>query len=256
MTSVPFVLSEVLAECGEISHGFFTRRGGVSGGDFDSLNCSYSSGDSFDNVSENRARISSSLDCKTLTSLKQIHSNTVHVVDRKWDARQVVEGDGMITDDPGVAIGVLGADCASVLFCDSERGIVAAAHAGWKGAVLGVTDSVIEKMVSMGCDPSSIRVAVGPTIQQSSYEVGLKFVDQFAALSTIEHLDCFDFRGDTAYFDLPGYILKKLRHAGIMMVEVLPLDTYTEESDFFSYRRMCHRGEQHYGRQIGVIVLK
>ena len=247
--------SAVLTGCSGIAHGFFSRNGGVSSNEYDSLNCSLSSGDGVHEVAENRSRVSMALGCDSIISLRQIHSNRVFVVDRSWDGNQVVEGDGMVTIDSGIALGVLGADCAPVLFADSDVGIIGAAHAGWKGAVLGVTDNIIKVMCDLGSRPDKIRASVGPAIQQRSYEVGLEFAGNFAAQSEIECGDFFLYSDNTAYFDLPGYILKRLELAGIEQVDVLDEDTYTDEQNFFSYRRMCHRKEQKYGRQIGAISL-
>jgi YfiH family protein len=255
MSAPNFYNSTILDNCPGVSYGFFSRLGGVSEGDFDSLNCGYLSGDSLERVSENRKRVSQALGSQSVVSLKQIHSNNVHIVDGTWDANQVVEGDGMVTKDPGMALGVLGADCAPVLFSDPVSHIVGAAHAGWKGAVLGVTDKVIETMCVLGSDPENISVAVGPAIQIGSYEVGAEFYENFSSMSSIQCNAFFDFRDDTVYFNLPAYIVKKLEHAGINTMESLGIDTYANESEFFSYRRMCHRNEKQYGRQIGAIAL-
>lgn len=255
MTTPRFYKSAILDNCPGVCHGFFSRRGGVSQGDFHSLNCGYLSGDNLDCVSENRNRVCRVLGPQSIISLKQIHSDNVHVVDGSWDGNQIVKGDGMVTMVPGIALGVLGADCAPVLFSDPVNQIVGAAHAGWKGAVLGVTDRVVEKMCSLGADPGNINVAVGPAIQLKSYEVGAQFYENFCSLSSIQCRDFFDFSNNTVYFNLPAYILKKLECAGIKARESLGIDTYVNEAEFFSYRRMCHRGEGHYGRQIGAIAL-
>jgi YfiH family protein len=254
--SVPrYYKSAILDNCPGVRHGFFSRQGGISLGDFDSLNCGYLSGDNLDCVSENRNRVCLALGSQSIISLKQIHSDRVHVVDGSWIGNQVVDGDGMVTVDSDIALGVLGADCAPVLFSDSVNQIVGAAHAGWKGAVLGVTDKVVETMCSLGSDPGNISVAVGPAIQLDSYEVGAEFYENFSSLSSIQCRDFFDFRNHTIYFNLPAYILKKLECAGIKTRESLGMDTYVNETEFYSYRRMCHRNEKQYGRQIGAITM-
>lgn len=255
MGNLDYLTNATLQNCKNISHGFFSRLGGVSESDFDSLNCSYSSGDSEENVSENRKRISDSLGAKKLISLRQVHSATVFMVDQSWDSFQTVEGDGMVTTDSGIAIGVLGADCAPVLFADAEAGVVGAAHGGWKGAVLGVTDNVIRSMCERGATVETIRAVVGPAIQQQSYEVGLGFMEQFKAQSTIGGDEFFLLKNGSAYFDLPGYLVRKIQLAGVSGVEVLNNDTYSLEEKLFSYRRMCHRNEKDYGRQIGAISI-
>ena len=255
MSSPRFYKSALLDNCSGVRHGFFSRRGGVSEGDFDSLNCGYLSGDNLDWVSENRNRVCQALGSQAIMSLKQVHGDRVHVVDGSWDGSQIVKGDGMVTMDPDIALGVLGADCAPVLFLDPVNQIVGAAHAGWKGAVLGVTDRVVETMCALGSDPGTIHVAVGPAIQLESYEVGAEFYENFCSLSSIQCREFFDFSNDTVYFNLPAYILKKLACAGINSRESLGIDTYGNEAEFFSYRRMCHRGEEQYGRQMGAIAL-
>ena len=255
MSSPRFYKSAILDSCPGVCHGFFSRRGGVSQGDFNSLNCGYLSGDNHDCVSENRNRVRQTLGSQVIISLKQIHSDRVHVVDGSWDGKQIVQGDGMVTMEPDIALGVLGADCAPVLFLDPVKQIVGAAHAGWKGAVLGVTDRVVETMCSLGSNPDNIKVAVGPAIQRESYEVGAQFYENFSSLSSMNCHEFFDFRNNTVYFNLPAYILKKLACAGIKSRESLGIDTYGNEAEFFSYRRMCHRGEEQYGRQIGAIAL-
>ncbi len=255
MSAPRYYKSALLDNCLGVRYGFFSRQGGVSLGDFNSLNCGYLSGDNLDCVSENRDRVRLALGSQSIISLKQIHSDKVHVVDGNWNGSQVVEGDGMVTVEPGIALGVLGADCAPVLFSDPVNQIVGAAHAGWKGAMLGVTDRVVEKMCSLGSDPGNISAAVGPAIQLDSYEIGAEFYENFSSLSSIQCREFFDFRNDTIYFNLPAYILKRLEHAGIKSPESLGVDTYVNEADFFSYRRMCHRNEAQYGRQIGAIAL-
>lgn len=255
MGNLDYLTNAALQNCKNVSHGFFNRLGGVSEGDFDSLNCSYSSGDSEENVSENRRRVSDSLSAKKLISLRQVHSATVFVVDQSWDGFQTEEGDGMVTTDPGIAIGVLGADCALVLFADVESGVIGAAHGGWKGAVLGVTDNVIGTMCELGATVETIRAVIGPAIQQPSYEVGLVFMEQFQAQSIIDCEEYFLLQNDSAYFDLPGYLAKKIQFAGVGDVEILNYDTYSLKDQFFSYRRMCHLNEDDYGRQIGAISI-
>ena len=167
------------------------------------------------------------------------------------------EGDGLVTDLRGVALGALGADCAPVLFADPGAGVIGAAHGGWQGALVGVTDAVIDAMEAIGASRGSMVAAIGPAIQLGSYEVGEAFRSRFLEESPIDSEDCFHDSAETGnvHFDLPGYLVRRLTAAGVGRIDDLGLDTYADESRFFSYRRMCHRGESVYGRQIGAIAL-
>lgn len=255
MHSKQYIRSELLEGCSGIEHGFFTRVGGVSKGDFDSLNCSPFSGDDPGSIEENRKRICRTLRSSRLSSLKQVHSNQVYVVGEKTELPPDAEGDGLVSCEPFIAVGAMGADCAPVLFADPQNRIIGAAHAGWKGAVNGVTDSVIETMCDMGSSTTHIRAAIGPAIQQYSYEVGQQFADQFLELSPVDCEDCFAFYENRIHFNLPLYIKKRLLTAGLTQVDCFSHDTYKNENLFFSYRRACHRNEKNYGRQMGAISL-
>ncbi len=237
-------------------HAFTTRHGGVSQGDWASLNCSFSSGDRRVRILENRARILRALGLRALVSLHQVHGNRVLTIDRNWRYDAMPEGDGMVTREIGIALGVLVADCAPVLLSDPGAGVIGAAHAGWKGALDGITDHVIMRMLDLGADADRLVVAIGPAIQQRSYEVALDFVERFTARSPFDCENCFRIAGDRAWFDLPGYLVRRLGHAGIRHIDCLGSDTCAGEGEFFSYRRMCRRGGRHHGRQMGVIGLR
>ena len=161
----------------------------------------------------------------------------------------------MVTVEPGIALGILGADCAAVLFSDPNNGIIGAAHAGWQGAVAGVTDKVIARMCDLGADPEAIAAVIGPAIQQDSYEVGQNFKDSLVRTSNSDCERFFKLSQDKVYFDLPGYLVQRIKSCNVREVDCLPQDTYTMENEFFSFRRMCHRGGKRYGRQIGLICL-
>jgi YfiH family protein len=257
MFSPPSSTSALLETPVHIHHGFFGRQGGVSTGDFTSLNCSQFSGDSNESINTNRKRVADSLGGTWIFSNRQVHSNRVRVVDGESSTDEVFEGDGLVTREAGLCLGILGADCAPVLFADPDEDIIGAAHAGWKGALLGVTDTVIDKMTELGARRSRILCAIGPAIQVESYQVGPEFVVRLQADSPVQCDDCF--RRDDAdasyYFDLPQYVRKRVMLAGIESLDVLPDDTCQDENRFFSYRRSCHRGDTNYGRQIGVIML-
>jgi YfiH family protein len=237
-----------------IAHGFFGRDGGVSTGFYSSLNCGPGSRDDPSAVAENRARSVAALAPGTrLVSLAQIHSANVHIVDTDWDFATRPDGDAMVTDLPGVMLGILTADCAPVLLADAEAGVIGAAHAGWKGAVAGVLDNTVAAMAKLGAKPARIAAAIGPTISQANYEVGedlrARFgADEgrfFAASARPEH-----FR-----FDLPGYARQRLARTGVGQIHDMALCTYPPANGFFSYRRATHLGETDYGREISGIVI-
>ena len=250
--------SSLLSQSRAIRHGFFTRRGGVSRGIYASLNCSFGSRDYAAHVAENRERVRTSLDNQVsgLCTLYQCHSNAVVRVTEPFRTGWFPKADAMITATPGIALGVLGADCAPVLIADCEAKIVGAAHAGGKGARLGVIESVVEGMIRLGAEHGKILACIGPAIQQRSYEVGSEFRRHFLD-DTTDNEKFFDAsrEPDRWRFNLPAYVECCLEAAGIKHVENLGYDTVTEEQTFFSYRRATLAGEPDYGRQISVIAL-
>ncbi|HWA90398.1 MAG TPA: peptidoglycan editing factor PgeF [Rhizomicrobium sp.] len=242
---MPFHTAANLSRRSGLAHGFFGRAGGVSQGVYASLNCGPGSRDDPAAVAENRARCVKALaPGARLVSLAQIHSATVHTVDAGWDFAARPDGDAMVTALCGVMLGILTADCVPVLFADSEAGVIGAAHAGWKGALGGVTDAAIAAMEGLGAKRSRIAAAIGPCISQANYETGPEFRARFDARY-------FDGR----QFDLEAYVADRLASAGIATVARLSTCTYAREDEFFSYRRATHRGEKDYGRQISAIVL-
>jgi YfiH family protein len=241
-----------------IAHGFFGREGGVSTGIYDSLNCGPGSSDKPENVAENRRWAAAALAPNTrLISLSQIHSATVHTL-LGDEAR--LEGDGMVTATPGLALGILTADCAPVLLADPKAGVIGAAHAGWKGALgkdgRGVLEATLEAMERLGALRARIQAAIGPCIAQDNYEVGWDFRDRFLELG-LKHRQFFvpsDKEGHYR-FDLAGYAAHRLAAAGVGSVQSLGICTYPPENGYFSFRRTTHAGEPDYGRQISAIVL-
>ncbi|MBS0473374.1 MAG: peptidoglycan editing factor PgeF [Proteobacteria bacterium] len=237
-----------------ISHGFFGRRGGVSGGIYASLNCGPGSGDDPAHVSENRRLVREALGAGTLNSLYQIHSPKVVTVTGDWDAGP--QADAMVTATPGIALGILTADCAPVLFADASAGVVGAAHAGWKGAFGGVLDATLAAMETLGAARERIVAAIGPCISQANYEVGPEFIDRFrSADSANERFFAPSSRPDHHQFDLESYCAARLKAEGVDKVERLSACTYERSADFFSFRRTTHRGEKDYGREISAIAL-
>lgn len=237
-------------------HGFFGNTGGVSRGLYHSLNCGPGSGDAPDKVATNRARVAAALgqEGAALLSLYQIHGNTALHVAQDWgDDRP--EADAMVTNTPGLILGILTADCTPVLFEDAEAGVIGGAHAGWQGALKGITDSTIALMETLGARRNRIKAAIGPTIQQASYEVGADFRDRFVA-SAPENARFFAPGKDKGHcqFDLPGYVEARLQAAGIGKIWNAGTDTYSSE-EHFSFRRTTHRREPDYGRQVSAIML-
>ncbi|GAB5377687.1 MAG: peptidoglycan editing factor PgeF [Acuticoccus sp.] len=240
-----------------VRHGFFGREGGVSQGIYASLNAGRGSSDTGEDVDENRRRIAAHFDlpAHNLVSMHQVHSATALVVDTPPAERPRV--DALVTRTPGLALGVLHADCAPVLFADAQAGIVGAAHSGWRGATGGILEATVAAMVGLGARPARMVAVIGPTIAQASYEVG----PEFPAPVIDAHPEAAGFfapapRQGHHLFDLPGYIAMRLTRAGIGTVEDLALDTYADERRFFSYRRATHRREPDYGRLVSVIVLE
>ena len=241
-----------------VAHGFSTRLGGVSDGIYASLNCGPGSQDDATNVTENRARIAGILGAApgNLLTLYQKHTNDTVVVEKPWAKSKVPEADALVTAVPGLAIGVLTADCAPILFCDPQARIVGAAHAGWRGALSGVVEATVDAMTGLGAKPERIRAVVGPAISQGAYEVGQDFMEHFVAEdpdSTAFFI--IDEGSEEPHFDLPGFVAERLAKAGVGEIVDLGLCTYYDETRLFSYRRSQHHGEDDYGRQISAILL-
>lgn len=248
-----------LNEINHVRHAFFTREGGVSTGVYASLNMGPGSNDDPAAVTENRARAMSMLDLppQALVTVHQAHTSDVVVVEQPWSLASRPIADGMVTAAPGLALGILTADCAPVLFADRQKRVIGAAHAGWKGAVGTVLQNTIEAMEKLGAARDNIVAAVGPCIGQRSYEVGPEFPAPFL----VENASNSNFftaspRPGHFLFDLPGYVSRKLSQLGIQEVTRVPADTFRNETRFFSYRRTTLRGESDYGRQMSVIVLE
>ena len=255
--SAPFLSAGTLRTPG-VSHGFFTRHGGVSAGVYASLNGGVGSRDAPEAVAENCARIAAALGVapQRLAIPYQVHSPDAVAVAAHWAPDARPRCDGIVTATPGLALGVTGADCGMILFADARARVVGAAHAGWKGALTGVIEATVEAMERLGARRDAIAAALGPCIAQGSYEVGPEFVAAFA--KTGEDARRFfvaSRRAGHSMFDLKGYIADRADRAGVGRFEDLRLDTYAEEDRFFSYRRTTHRKEPDYGRLVSAIVL-
>jgi YfiH family protein len=241
-----------------IRHGFFTRQGGTSRGLYASLNCGAGSKDDPVAVIENRARVARHLGSfeDDVQTIYQVHSADAVVVDRLVDRESLAKGDALVTRTRGLAIGILTADCAPVLFADPEAKVVGAAHAGWRGALGGVLAATIAAMEGLGADRSRIFAALGPSIGPKSYEVGPEFVAAFEAADAGNARFFTIPKGRTRpHFDLPAYVMHRLGQLGLRNVEQHAPCTYENESMFFSFRRATHRNEADYGRQISAIVV-
>lgn len=240
-----------------VAHGFLGRRGGVSMGDVAGLNVGLGSGDAPALVAENRRRAAAAvLPGAPLVTVYQVHSaDCVTLGADLWPESERPRADALVTNRPGVVLGIVTADCAPVLLADREAGVVGAAHAGWKGAIGGVTDSTVEAMEALGARRERIVAAIGPCIARRSYEVDEGFFQRF--LSDGEGNAGFFGAGRAGHyqFDLEAYVAARLGRAGLAQVEALELDTYSASDRFYSYRRATHRGEPNYGRQISLIGL-
>lgn len=241
-----------------IAHAFFTRQGGVSSGLYAGLNTGTGSQDDRACVLENRARAARYLGAEPelLATPHQVHGTDAIVVESAWAPGQGPKADAVITNRPGLAVGVGSADCGPVLFADPEARIVAAAHAGWKGALSGVLESAIEGMERLGAERARIVAVLGPTISAAAYEVGPEFSARFTDADP-QNARYFrpSERAGHALFDLPAYIVARLRRAGVGRAESVGLCTYADAARFFSFRRATHRGEPDYGRLLAAICL-
>lgn len=238
-----------------LPHGFFTRRGGASSGIFAGLNCGPGSSDLADAVAINRARVAEALGLAPdrLVTLHQVHSGDAVAVDGPLDARP--QADGMATATPGLALAVLTADCAPILFADREAGVAGAAHAGWRGARDGVIEATVAAMERLGASRGRIAAVIGPTISQAAYEVGQDFLESFCDDDPANTRFFAGGPGGRPHFDLPGFCLSRLRAAGVAEATWTGHCTYRDAARFFSYRRATHRGEADYGRLISAIRL-
>ena len=252
---MPDMLEKITSDALPVQHGFFTRKGGASSGIFAGLNCGPGSSDQAEVVAINRARVADAMGVAQdhLISINQVHSADVIHVTGPLAERPCA--DGMVTATPGIALGVLTADCQPVLFADPEAGVIGAAHAGWRGTRDGVLEATVEAMIALGARRDRIAAVIGPTISQSAYEVGPEFFEAF----TDDDRDSARFfiaGQDGRYlFDLPAMGLSRLRAAGVGHAEWTRHCTYRDPARFFSYRRTVHLGEADYGRLIAAIRL-
>ena len=248
-----------LAEDAAIGHAFFTREGGVSEDAFAALNCGFGSGDLPEKVARNRAIATARLGLAAdrLATAYQCHSAAVVVVERPWRHEDAPRVDGLVTRVPGIALGILTADCAPVLFADPRAGVIGAAHAGWRGALGGVIEATVARMEALGAGRGDIRAGIGPCIGPLSYEVGPEFPAPFLAEDPASGVFFAPAsRAGHFLFDLAGYAAHRLARAGLGTIARAAHDTLADEERFFSYRRACLRGERRYGRGLSAIAIR
>jgi YfiH family protein len=240
-----------------VPHGFLGRRGGVSEGICAGLNIGLGSGDDREAIAENRRlAIAAAAPGARLVTVHQVHSADAVHAEAPWPDEARPRADAMATDRPGLALGILTADCAPVLLADAEAGVIGAAHAGWKGALGGVVGSVVAAMERLGADRSRIAASVGPCIARKSYEVDDALLRRFAEADPAnERFFAAGARAGHHQFDLEAYVVSRLAAAGLGRIEALGEDTYQQPDRFFSFRRATHRGEPDYGRQVSLIAL-
>jgi len=241
---------------GRLPHGFLGRRGGMSVGDCAGLNVGFGSSDDPEVIAGNRRLAIAALHPEArLATVHQIHSAEVVIADQAWPHDERPRADAMVTDTPNLLLGILTADCAPVLFADHQAVVVGAAHAGWRGALAGVTDATIEAMEELGARREHIHAAIGPCVAQPGYEVDEAFRGRFVDDEADNARFFIEGPAGKPHFDLESYIVHRLIAAGIGEVEALNLDTYSDPDRFFSFRRSTHRGEADYGRQLSAIAI-
>lgn len=239
-----------------LRHGFFTRRGGASSGVYQGLNCGGGSGDQTEIVAVNRARVALAMEVPpaALVGVHQVHSADVVCV-TSLDSHKNQQADAMVTDQPGIALSVLTADCMPVLLADPDAGVIGAVHAGWRGALDGVLEATLGAMEGLGAERAAISAVIGPCISQRAYEVGPEFLERFMAEDPGYNWFFAQGKGDRFLFDLPGFGLHRLREAGVGHAEWTRHCTYARGDQFYSYRRSVHADEADYGRLISAIRL-
>jgi polyphenol oxidase len=238
-------------------HGFFGRRGGVSVGACESLNCAFPSADDPTSVEENRGRIARALGGRAanLWMVRQVHGADVHLADRARDGDELPVADALVSRTPGLVLAIQTADCAPILFCDAKAGVAAAAHAGWRGAVGGVIEATLEAMVRLGADPQSTLAAVGPCLMQPSFEVGPDLVEAVLECSPWAEGMFASGAGDRSQFDMQGYIAGRMTRAGVRQTELVAEDTMSQPGVYFSHRRDSRSANPGGARQLSAIML-
>ena len=240
-----------------VRHGFFGRIGGVSTGAYKSLNCGPGSGDAPEKVLENRRRVCHALGAPLdkLASPRQVHSAKAVIAERAYAPNERPECDALVTNRPGLLLGVLAADCAPIVICDPHNGVVAAIHAGWRGAVGGVIEAAVDAMGTLGGDPSRMAAGVGPCLSQASFEVGPDLADAVLDKTPWAETLFEAGEGDRQFFDLKRYCLGQLARLGVAHMDALADDTLTQPESYFSHRHSVKAGDRDCGRNMTGIML-
>jgi len=248
--------SKKLRKFKNIKHCFFSRKNGFSEGEFKSLNCGLGSGDKKKNILKNINFVSKKIGCKKkiLITLSQHHTNKAIYFKDKKSIKQRLPGDAMITKVKKVAIAILTADCVPILFYDPKNNVVGCAHSGWKGALNGIIENTVKKFNKVNSKNKDLIVVVGPCISKNNYEVKNDFYNKFL-LKDKKNKIFFKKKSSNYFFDLRGFVNKKLSDLNIKNIENIDVDTYSNSDSFFSYRRSCHKREKNYGRCISVILM-
>ncbi|SEQ05520.1 conserved hypothetical protein [Devosia sp. YR412] len=252
--STPHLQSGLFSDTGVVRHGYFGRQGGVSAGEFGSLNVSLTTGDDVENVTANRAIVADAMAGGPLVILKQVHSNRVVTVEAGTLPDASIEADALVTRRADVLLGVLTADCAPLLFIDHHAGVIGAAHAGWKGAVTGIVENTLRAMEALGAQCRRIAMDIGPTISGDKYEVGPAFMAEAVAINPAAAEAFFTPEGGREHFDLPRFLLNDALRAGLTQVDMRKACTYADPDRFFSHRYATHHATRT-GRQVAVIGL-
>jgi hypothetical protein len=256
-TAAPPIIESPALTADGVRHAFFTRQGGVSTGLYGSLNCGFGSDDDPAHVAENRRRAAGviEVDDDALVTAYQIHGTSVVNVEAPWRRGDAPRADGMVTRVPGIALGILTADCAPVLFADQRAGVIGACHAGWRGVLDGIVEATLIAMERLGASPSDVRAAIGPCIAQQSYQVGPEFRETFVAAAASNAIHFVTDDEGRYRFDLAGYVAGRLRDAGVSQATWVGLDNCAEAGRLFSYRRSVLAGEPDFGRGLSAIML-
>jgi len=250
------IKSKKLARLKNLKHGFFNSSGGKSKGIYQSLNCGPGSKDLSVNVKKNleivKKKISNS--AKNIFLLNQIHSNKLVYIDNNYKLTKKPKADAVITNQKNLPIAVLTADCVPILIYDNKKRIVAAIHAGWKGAFKGIIDKVIKFMVKKGCSLKNITAVIGPSISVKNYEVKDDFMKKFIKKDK-KSLKYFKIENNKLYFDLSQYVYSQILQNKIKNIETIKIDTFDIKNKFFSARRAFSLKQNDYGRNISIIML-
>ena len=253
------VLESPLSKLDGVGHAFFTRSGGVSTGIYRSLNCSHGSNDKREAIVENRRRAMARLDLSSnaLITCRQVHGTTIMNINTERAPVGNIEADGLVTNQRGIALGVLTADCAPIILADVNAGVIGSIHAGWRGALAGIVEAGVKAMVGLGARVESINTSIGPCIGANSYEVESGFACRFVKKSRDAEIFFKPaLRPGHHFFDLSGYAEMRLAACGLRGIHRCPEDTYLDADQFFSFRRSQHNGEIDYGRALTAIVLR